>query len=131
MAGRHAAESVGSGPAAARSWRLARLIIARAETIKDDGMDVPEAMGSAIAINFQPTGNGNAAIIGDFVLIASEVNPVLKALRESGIDVTGVHNHMLDDEPRLFFKHFWANDDVNKLGRGLRSALDKINLQHG
>ncbi|WP_028748300.1 DUF1259 domain-containing protein [Rhizobium mesoamericanum] len=108
-----------------------QISIPRAETIKDDGMDVPDAMGSAIAINFQPTGNGKAAITGDFVLIASEVNPVLRALRESGIDVTAVHNHMLDDEPRLFFMHFWANDDVKKLARGLRSALDKINLQHG
>lgn len=107
-----------------------QMSFARAETIKDDGMEVPEAMGSAIAINFQPTGNGKAAITGDFVLTASEVNPVLRALREGGIEVTAVHNHMLNDEPRLFFMHFWANDDVTKLARGLRSALDKINLQH-
>ncbi|RVG03276.1 DUF1259 domain-containing protein [Sinorhizobium meliloti] len=104
--------------------------IPRAETIKDDGMDVPEAMGSAIAINFQPTGGRKAAATGDFVLTASEVNPVLRALREGGIEVTAVHNHMLNDEPRLFFMHFWANDDVNKLARGLRSALDKVNLKH-
>ncbi|WP_414129110.1 DUF1259 domain-containing protein [Rhizobium jaguaris] len=107
-----------------------QISIPRAETIKDNGMEVPEAMGSAIGINFQPTDNGKAAITGDFVLIASEVNPVLQALREGGIEVTAVHNHMLDDEPRLFFMHFWANDDVNKLVRGLRSALDKVNLQH-
>jgi hypothetical protein len=105
--------------------------IPRAETVKDDGMDVPEAMGSAIAINFQPTGNGKAAITGDFVLIASEVNPVIRALRENGIEVTAVHNHMLDDEPRLFFMHFWANSDVDKLAHGLRAALDKINLAKG
>jgi hypothetical protein len=105
--------------------------IPRAETIKDGGMDVPEAMGSAIAINFQPTGNGKAAITGDFVLIASEVNPVLKALRENGIEVTAVHNHMLDDEPRLFFMHFWATNDVDKLAHGLRKALDKINVSKG
>jgi len=102
--------------------------IPRAEAIKDNGMDVPEAMGSAIAINFQPTGDGKAAITGDFVLIASEVNPVLRALRENGIEVTAVHNHMLDDTPRLFFMHFWANDDVGKLARGLRTALDKVHL---
>ncbi len=107
-----------------------QMSIPRAETIKDDGMDVPEAMGSAIAINFQPTGKGSAAITGDFVLIASEVNPVLRALRASGIEVTAVHNHMLGDQPRLFFMHFWANDGVAKLAQGLRSALDKINLQH-
>ncbi|MBZ9761517.1 DUF1259 domain-containing protein [Mesorhizobium sp. CA8] len=105
--------------------------IARAETIKDDGMEVPDAMGSAIAINFQPTGNGKAAITGDFVLIASEVNPVLRALRESGIEVTAVHNHMLDDQPRLFFMHFWANDDVGKLAKGLKLALDQVHLRTG
>ncbi|MGQ7482935.1 DUF1259 domain-containing protein, partial [Streptococcus suis] len=97
---------------------------------KDDGMDVPEAMGSAIAINFQSTGAGKAAITGDFVLVASEVNPVLRALSENGIEVTAVHNHMLDDEPRLFFMHFWANDNALKLAHGLRAALDKTNLKH-
>ncbi|MEI9403763.1 DUF1259 domain-containing protein [Mesorhizobium argentiipisi] len=105
--------------------------IARAETIKDDGMEVPDAMGSAIAINFQPTGSGKAAITGDFVLIASEVNPVLRALRESGIEVTAVHNHMLDDQPRLFFMHFWANDDVGTLAKGLKLALDQVHLRTG
>ncbi|WP_371349201.1 DUF1259 domain-containing protein [Ancylobacter sp. IITR112] len=105
--------------------------VPRAETVKDGGMDVPEAMGSAIAINFQPTGNGKAAITGDFVLIGTEVNPVLRALRENGIEVTAIHNHMLDDEPRLFFMHFWANDDLGKLAHGLRAALDKIHLAKG
>jgi len=102
--------------------------IPRAERIKDGGMDVPEAMGSANAINFQPTSSGRAAITGDFVLIAKEVNPVMKALRDNGIEVTAVHNHMLDDQPRLFFMHFWANDDVNKLAQGLKAALARINI---
>ena len=102
--------------------------IPRAETIKDGGMEVPIAMGSGEAINFQPTGGGKAAITGDFVLTAKEVNPVLRALRENGIEVTAVHNHMLDDEPRLFFMHFWANDDAAKLAKGLRAALDKVNV---
>jgi hypothetical protein len=84
-------------------------------------------MGTATAINFQPTGNGRAAITGDFVLIAKEVNPVIRALREHGITVTAVHSHMLDEEPRLFFMHFWANDDAVKLARGLRAALDQTN----
>lgn len=101
--------------------------IPRAERIKDGGMDVPEAMGSAIAINFQPTGGGKAAITGDFVLIGKEVNPVLKALRDNDIEVTALHNHMLDDQPRLFFMHFWANDDLNKLANGLKAALAKVN----
>jgi hypothetical protein len=105
--------------------------VPRGERITDHGMEVPEAMGSAIAINFQPTGNGKAAITGDFVLIASEVNPVLRTLRENGIEVTAVHNHMLDDEPRLFFMHFWANDKVEKLATGLRAALDKVHLAGG
>ena len=102
--------------------------IPRAETIKDGGMEVPVAMGLAEAINFQPTGGGKAAITGDFVLTAAEVNPVLRALREDGIEVTAVHNHMLDDQPRLFFMHFWANDDAAKLAKGLRAALDQVNL---
>ena len=102
--------------------------IPRAEKISDSGMPVPPALGSAIAINFQPTGGGKAAITGDFVLIAKEVNPVIKALRENGIEVTAVHNHMLDDQPRLFFMHFWANDDAQKLAKGLRAALDKVNV---
>jgi hypothetical protein len=89
---------------------------------------VPVAMGSAEAINFQPTGSGKAAIAGDFVLTAQEVNPVLRSLRESGIEVTALHNHMLDDQPRLFFMHFWANDDATKLAKGLRNALDKVNV---
>jgi len=102
--------------------------IARAETVKEGGMEVPVAMGSAEAINFQATGNDKAAITGDFVLTAAEVNPVLRALRQNGIEVTALHNHMLMDEPRLFFMHFWANDDAQKLARGLRAALDKINI---
>ena len=76
-------------------------------------------MGVAIAINFQPTGGGKAAITGDFVLIGDEVNPVIRALRANGIDVTAVHSHMLDEQPRLFFMHFWANDDAIKLAKGL------------
>jgi uncharacterized protein DUF1259 len=89
---------------------------------------VPRSMGTGIAINFQATGGGKAAITGDFVLTASEVNPVLLALREHGIEVTAVHNHMLNEEPRLFFMHFWANDDAAKLATGLRAALDRVNV---
>jgi Domain of Unknown Function (DUF1259) len=102
--------------------------IPRAEAIKDGGMDIPPALGSANAINFQPTGGGKAAITGDFVLIATEVNPVLKTLREHGIEVTALHNHMLDDQPHLFFMHFWANDDAKKLAEGLKAALAQINI---
>jgi hypothetical protein len=102
--------------------------IPRAEPIKENGMAVPPPMGSANSINFQPTGGGKAAITGDFVLVAKEVNPVLKALREHGIEVTAIHNHMLDDQPRLYFMHFWANDDAKKLAEGLKAALAQINI---
>jgi Domain of Unknown Function (DUF1259) len=105
--------------------------VPRAQPVREHGMDVPEAMGSAIAINFQPTGNGKAAITGDFVLTADEVNPVLRALREHGIEVTALHSHMLGEEPRLFFMHFWANDDAVKLARGLRAALDNAKVSKG
>ena len=102
--------------------------IPRAETIMEDGMPIPVGMGSGIVINFQPTGGGKAAITGDFVLIAQEVNPVLKTLREGGIEVTALHSHMLDEQPRLFFMHFWANDDAGKLAGSLKAALSKVRL---
>lgn len=101
--------------------------IARVEKITDSDMEVPPSMGVATAINFQPAGAGRAVITGDFVLLAGEVNPVIHALRENGIAVTAVHSHMLTETPRLFFLHFWANDDAVKLARGLRAALDKTN----
>jgi hypothetical protein len=99
--------------------------VPRSEKIVDEGMEVPSSMGTATALNFQPTGNGRAAITGDFVLLANEVNPVLKTLRDNGIEVTALHSHMLNDQPHLFFMHFWANDDAVRLARGLRAALDK------
>ena len=111
--------------------------IARGDEITDSamtsgaGLVIPPAMGIAQAINFQPAGGGKAAITGDFVLLASEVNPVIKALRENGIEVTALHSHMLTDAPHLFFMHFWANDDAQKLARGLKAALDKVNIKKG
>jgi hypothetical protein len=101
--------------------------VPRAEAITDSGMTVPPSVGVATAINFQPTGNGKAAITGDFVLLGGEVNPVIKALRQNGIAVTALHSHMLMEELRLFFMHFWANDDALKLAKGLRAALDNTN----
>jgi hypothetical protein len=100
--------------------------VPRRETVRDGGREVPPSMGVATAINFQPTGGGKAAITGDFVLAASEVNPVIRALQENGIEVTALHSHMLTEQPRLFFMHFWANDDATKLARGLRAALDRM-----
>ena len=101
--------------------------VPRSETITDSGMTVPPSMGVATALNFQPTGSGRAAITGDFVLLGSEVNPVIKTLRQNGIAVTALHSHMLMEEPRLFFMHFWANDDAVKLAKALRAALDNTN----
>lgn len=105
--------------------------VPRAETITEGGMVTPPAMGTAIALNFEPTGDGKAAITGDFVLIGSEVTPVLKSLRQHGIDVTALHSHMIDDAPHLLFMHFWANDDAAKLAQGLRAALDLVNVKRG
>jgi len=106
--------------------------IARADQVMDTSMNlntvVPPAMGVAQAINFEPTGGGKAAITGDFVLLALEVNPVMTALRANGIEVTALHSHMLTDSPHLLFMHFWANDDALRLARGLRAALDRVNV---
>ncbi len=101
--------------------------VPRRDPITENGVQIAPAgpMGVATAINFQPTGGGKAAITGDFVLIGEEVNPVVKALRANGIEVTAIHSHMLTEQPRLIFLHFWANDDALKLAKGLRAALDK------
>jgi hypothetical protein len=104
-----------------------QLGVPRRDPVTENGVQIAPAgpMGVATAINFQPTGGGKAAITGDFVLIGEEVNPVVKALRANGIEVTAIHSHMLTEQPRLIFLHFWANDDALKLARGLRAALDK------
>jgi hypothetical protein len=108
-----------------------QIAVPRAESISEGGMKVPNSMGLSTALNFQPTGGGKAAVTGDFVLIGTEVNPVIQALHSNGIGVTAIHSHMLDEQPRLFFMHFWANDDAVKLAKGLRAALDKTNSQKG
>jgi Domain of Unknown Function (DUF1259) len=102
--------------------------VPRSDPVTMDGMPIAPAgpMGLATGIGFQPTGGGKAAITGDFVMVSSEVNPVIKTLRANGIEVTALHSHMLDEQPRLFFMHFWANDDAIKLAKGLRGALDKM-----
>ena len=103
--------------------------VPRAESITVDGVSVPPSMGLGTAINFQPTGRGRAAITGDFVMLGTEVNPVIRALRASGIAIMALHSHMLADSPRLFFMHYWANGDAVKLARGLRAALDRMNVK--
>jgi hypothetical protein len=102
--------------------------VPRRDPVTENGMTLAPAgpLGMATGIGFQPTGNGKAAITGDFVMTADEVNPVIRALRANGIEVTALHSHMLDEQPRLYFMHFWANDDAIKLAKGLRAALDKM-----
>ncbi len=101
--------------------------IPRKDTITQAGMTLtpPGPLGLATGVAFQPTGNAKAAITGDFVLLGEEVNPVLRTLRQNGIEVTALHSHMIDEQPRLFFMHFWANDDAVKLAKGIRAAIDK------
>ncbi len=106
-----------------------QLSVPRATSVTLDSMEVPPAMGVATAINFQATGAGTAAVTGDFVMIASEVNPVLRALRANGIVITALHSHMLGETPRLLFMHFWGEGDALKLARGLRAALDEMNIK--
>jgi hypothetical protein len=99
--------------------------VPRAEKLTEEGMETPPSMGAGTAINFQPTGNSRAAIAGDFAMTGKEVGPVMKVLEENGIQVVALHSHALDDEPRLFYMHFWANDDAVKLAKALRSAVDQ------
>jgi hypothetical protein len=105
--------------------------IPRRDAVTENGMPAPAAMGTATAINFQPTGGGKAAIAGDFVVTADELNPRIKALEQNAIEVVAIHSHMLEEQPRLFFVHFWANDDAVRLANGLRSALEKMAVTRG
>jgi len=105
---------------------LLQYSFARKEKLLDAGMEMPPAIGMATGINLQIDGN-MAATTGDFVLLADEVNPVVKILTENGIVVTAIHNHMLFDDPRLFMMHFWGLGDPEKLATGLKAALAKTN----
>jgi len=105
--------------------------VPRAETIRSMGVVVGPPMGTGTAINFQPTGGGRAAINGDFVMTPGEVDAVIATLRENGISVVSLHNHLLDEEPRLAFMHFWGHDDAVRLALGLRAALERTNSSLG
>ncbi len=102
---------------------LYRVSAPRSEALRVAGEEVGPSMGLATAIGFQPTGGGRAVATGDFVLLPTEVNPVIAALRAHGIAVTALHNHLLLDEPHLFFMHFWADGDAVEIARGLGAAL--------
>ena len=105
--------------------------VPRREPAMESGMQVNTPLGGANAINFQPTGNGKAAITGDFLVTGNEVNPLIRALRAGDIEVTAIHSHMLDEQPRMFFIHFWANDDAQKLARNVRTALETTAIAKG
>ena len=101
--------------------------VPRRDPITENGAPLTPVgpMGVANGINFQPTGGGKAAITGDFLVTGEEVNPLIRTLRQNGIEVTAIHSHMLTEQPRMIFIHFWANDDAIKLAKGIRAALDK------
>ncbi len=103
--------------------------IPRAEAITDHGMTLNGAQGVAEAINFQEAGSGKIATTGDFVLIASEVNPVISALEAHDIQVTALHTHMLTEQPHLFFMHFWSVGSPDAVAQGIKAALDKIHTK--
>jgi hypothetical protein len=102
--------------------------VPRAERIEEKGMEIPATMGMANALNFERVGD-RVATTGDFVLIASEVNPVIRELRAHGIAVTAIHSHMLEETPRLFFMHFWGIDTPDKIASALKAALAKVNTK--
>ena len=100
--------------------------IPRKEAVTDHGMTLNGAQGVAEAINFQDAGQGNVAATGDFVLTGQEVNSVLSALEDHKIQVTALHNHMLEEQPRLFFMHFWVVGTPEDVSTGIKAALSKI-----
>jgi hypothetical protein len=106
-----------------------QVTVPRAEALTAMGVPLLPAMGVTTVMNFQATTDGKVAITGDFVLIDSEVNPVARALRQHTIDVTALHNHGLQDNPRLFYMHFWATGEAVTLAQGLKTALDQTNSQ--
>jgi hypothetical protein len=98
--------------------------VPRRDPITDGGMEIPPAMGMAESINAEV--RASIAATGDFVLVADEVNPVIRELQSHGIDVTALHSHMLRESPRLFFMHFWGVGAPEKVGEGLKAALSKV-----
>ncbi len=100
--------------------------VPRAETITENGMTLTTPQGVAESINFQETIPGEVATTGDFILKAEEVNPVISALEEHNILVTALHSHMLTEEPRLFFMHFWAAGNAESVAQGIKAALSHV-----
>ncbi len=116
------------GRSGSLAGRVLQVGVPRAEKIEDHGMELPPSIGMSNGMNFQVVGD-RVATTGDFVLLASEVNPVIHELRSHGFEVTAVHSHMLDESPRLFFMHFWGLDTPQRIGDGLKAALAKVNTK--
>jgi hypothetical protein len=87
-------------------------------------LTLPSVMEASTLLMFQPLSGGQAAINGDFAMIADQVNPVIQALQAHGITIISLHNHLLYESPRLFYMHFWATGDAPALAQGLRAALN-------
>jgi hypothetical protein len=102
------------------------LAFPRPEKITMMGVELPPSMGMATSMNFQAAGAGRVAATGDFVMVADEVNPVARALRQHNIAVTALHNHMIHGSPELYFMHFWAVDTAANVASGLRAAVDAM-----
>jgi hypothetical protein len=100
--------------------------VPRGESITMAGMTIAPAAGVGEAINFQAADSGNVATTGDFVLVADEVNPVISELQGHAISVTALHSHMLTEQPRLFFMHFWSVGSPESVGAGIKAALSKV-----
>jgi hypothetical protein len=108
--------------------RVMQASVPRAGKIEEHGIEIPPSMGMSNSMNFQLVGE-KVATTGDFVLVASEVNPVIRELRAGGFDVTALHSHMLEESPRLFFMHFWCVDTPERVGGTLKAALSKVNTR--
>lgn len=93
--------------------------------VKTHGMELTSSMGLNSWIAFIGT-NDRAHVAGDIAMLANEVNPVIRALRKHGIKIVAVHNHMLDEEPRIFFLHYWGTGKAENLARAFRDALAQM-----
>jgi hypothetical protein len=100
--------------------------VARSDAITMGGMTIAPAAGAAEGINFQAADSGKVATTGDFVLTAEEVNPVISELQGHHISVTALHSHMLTEQPRLFFMHFWSVGSPESVGAGINAALSRV-----
>ena len=101
----------------------------RSEALNVGGMSLAPAQGAAEVINFQDAGEGKVASAGDFMLIAEEVNPVISELQAHHILITALHSHMLTEQPRLLFMHFWAVGTPESVGAGMAAALKHVSIK--